>query len=429
MIHQAGYVKVLIKKYIEGSITGVELERLKACWKIYEEEELLNMTAEVLYTAGKQEPGDALKGWEPDFAKIISDTQRIRGNKKRLLCGKIAGAACLLLLLVMAVNYFIFRKWPGSYATNGCEDMPSRGEIPKSEFACTVRWGDTTVLTVDSSATGLVTQISNFDIRQEAPGVLAVTILSGTTPADTAKGRFVEMLTAARRQYIIKLTDGVSIRLDAGSSLRLLFISPVQDTWYMQLCGEAYIEMPGKGKPGRLIVETSNSQLQTAGGSFAVLALPGYTKATLISGSAVALSRRSIHSKKLDCPGDQTVVKSYARINDTVADSLFFKRNGDVKEALVWTKATRNYRNVSLRQFVVDMSRWCGFTVENLNCIPEQLRINTSICYRASRQQVYSEIRRAGIMVYEKGESISFCNPARKSSYSSSPTAFRKRGK
>ena len=183
MIHQAGYVKVLIKKYIEGSITGVELERLKACWKIYEEEELLNMTAEVLYTAGKQEPGDALKGWEPDFAKIISDTQRIRGNKKRLLCGKMAGAACLLLLLVMAVNYFIFRKWPGSYATNGCEDMPSRGEIPKSEFACTVRWGDTTVLTVDSSATGLVTQISNFDIRQEAPGVLAVTILSGTTPA------------------------------------------------------------------------------------------------------------------------------------------------------------------------------------------------------------------------------------------------------
>ena len=59
MIHQSGYVKELIKKYIEGAITGGELERLKACWKIYEEDELLDMTAEVLYAMGKQEPVSA----------------------------------------------------------------------------------------------------------------------------------------------------------------------------------------------------------------------------------------------------------------------------------------------------------------------------------------------------------------------------------
>lgn len=428
MIHQAGYVKELIKKYIEGSITAIELERLKSCWKIYEEDELLNMTAEVLYAKGRQGAGDTLENWEPDFAKIISDVQRTRRNKRMLLYGKVAGTACLLLLLVMTVNHFIFEKWPYSNTTGGCEDISSRSEIPRSEFACTVRWGDTTILAVDSGTKGLSTQIKNFGIRQEAPGVLAVTILPGTTPLDSSGGRFVEMLTPARRQYIIKLPGNVSVHLDAGSSLRLLFISPSQDTCYVQLSGEAYIEVPEKGKPERLIVETSNSQLQTVGGSFAILAHPGYTKATLISGRAATLSRQGIHSKELDCPGDQTIVKSYDKTNDAIADSIFFNHNNDVGEALIWTKATRNYRNVSLRQFVVDMSRWCGFEVENLSCIPERLRINTSICYRVSRQQVYAEIRKAGITVYEKGGRISFCNPARKNNSSSSQTAFRKKG-
>jgi hypothetical protein len=62
--------------------------------------------------------------------------------------------------------------------------------------------------------------------------------------------------------------------------------------------------------------------------------------------------------------------------------------------------------------------------VENPNCIPGQLRINTSICYRASQQQVYAEIRKAGIAVYEKGGMISFCNPAKEKRSLPAQTAF-----
>jgi hypothetical protein len=191
----------------------------------------------------------------------------------------------------------------------------------------------------------------------------------------------------------------------------------------VQISGEAHIEMPDKGKP-RLIVETCNSQLQTVGSDFAVCALPGYTKATLISGSLVTFSRGGMHSKVLDCRGDQTIVKSYATTHNAKGDSIFFKRNSNVRQALVWTKATRHYRNVSIREFVLDMSRWYGFRVENPNCIPGQLRINTSICYRASQQQVYAEIRKAGIAVYEKGGMISFCNPAKEKRSLPAQTAF-----
>lgn len=237
------------------------------------------------------------------------------------------------------------------------------------------------------------------------------------------------MLTPARRQHIIKLPGSISVYLNAESSLKLPFISTGKDSCYVQISGEAFIEVPEQRKPGKLIVETSNSQLQTVGGNFAVFARSGFTKATLTRGSLATLSRQGIHSKALDCPGDQTVVRSYATTNNAITDSIFFRRNADVGEALVWTKATRNYRNVSLRQFVMDMSRWYGFKVESLNCIPGQLRINTSICYRASRQEVYSEIRKAGVTVYEKKEGISFCNPAKKNSAPPVQTAFRKKEK
>src|SRR5690606_36295228 len=102
----------------------------------------------------------------------------------------------------------------------------------------------------------------------------------------------------------------ISIHLNAGSSLKLPLISSGQDTCYVQISGEAYIEVPEKRKPGRLIVETSNSQLQTVGGNFAIAALPGYTSTTLISGSLITFSRGGIHSKALDCPGDLAVVTS-----------------------------------------------------------------------------------------------------------------------
>ena len=429
MIHQPGYVKELIKKYAAGSITGVELERLKACWKIYEEEELLNMTAEVLYAIGKQQPADALEGWAPDFAKITSDAQSIRRNKKMLLYFRMAGAACLLLLLVMVANHFMFEKWTGNNAIGACGDIPSRSEIPGSEFACTIRWGDDNVLTIDSSSIGLVTRINNLGIRQEAPGVLVLTPLPGTTPVDTTKSRFVEVLTAARRQYIIKLPGSTSIHLNAGSSLRFPFMNTDQDICYVQLSGEAYIEMPGKGKPEKLVVETYNGQLQTGRGDFAVSALPGYTKTTLISGSLVTFSRQGIHKKDIDCPGDQTIVKSYGKINDAIADSLFFKRNRDVGEALAWTKANRNYRNVSLRQFVLDMSRWYGFTVQNINCIPKNMRVNTSICYRAPVEQAYAVMRQAGLTIYERNGMISFCDPKKKGKQAEAMVMWRYRKK
>lgn len=238
----------------------------------------------------------------------------------------------------------------------------------------------------------------------------------------------MEVLTAVRQQCIVRL-GSASIRLNAGSSLRIPFMGTIMDTCYVQLIGEAYIKMPGKEKPARMIVETYNNQLQTLNGDFTISVFPGYTKTTLINGSISSYSKGGIYHKYLFCPGDQTLVKSYYTTGDQIADSLLFISNTDIEEVLVWTKPTRKYHNASMRQFVIDMSRWCGFEVENINCIPDHLRINTAVCYQASRQQVYAEIRKVGINIYETGNRISFCNPVKQDSTSTAQTAFIQKGK
>jgi hypothetical protein len=197
----------------------------------------------------------------------------------------------MLVVLVVVVNHFIIEQWSGNNTIGDCGNISSRSEIPRSEFACTIRWGDTTVLTVDSNATGLGTRINNFGIQVEAPGILALTRLPATTSVDTTRGLFIEVLTPARRQHIIKLPGSISVYLNAESSLKLPFIGTGKDSCYVQISGEAFIEVPEQRKPGRLIVETSNSRLQTAGGNFAIAALPGYTRATLISGNLITFSR------------------------------------------------------------------------------------------------------------------------------------------
>ncbi len=71
----------------------------------------------------------------------------------------------MLVVLVVVVNHFIIEQWSGNNTIGDCGNISSRSEIPRSEFACTIRWGDTTVLTVDSNATGLGTRINNFGIQ------------------------------------------------------------------------------------------------------------------------------------------------------------------------------------------------------------------------------------------------------------------------
>ncbi|MEH6309106.1 hypothetical protein RYH73_25875 [Olivibacter sp. CPCC 100613] len=115
---------------------------------------------------------------------------------------------------------------------------------------------------------------------------------------------------------------------------------------------------------------------------------------------------------ELDCYGALGVVASYRKKNSNVStDSLTYSPYGNPSGELTWTKAVRTYRDVPLRQFVTEASRWQGFRVENIYCIPADVRISISVCYKAPMNEVFAAIREKGVMMYERQGMVSFCRP------------------
>lgn len=99
----------------------------------------------------------------------------------------------------------------------------------------------------------------------------------------------------------------------------------------------------------------------------------------------------------------------YAGKNQHSRDTISYMANQDFKEAKMWTRKIRVYKDIPLYVFVDEMSRWEGFTIKKWDCIPKNKHLSVSICYQSGREEVYSAIRQAGVLLHEEKGMISFC--------------------
>lgn len=414
MIHKPEYVKELIRKQVEGSLTPVEAARLEAARKIYDDGEFCTMATEVLLALEGERSSEPLAGWKPDFTGIrkAADRERRKRNGRLLMFLKVGGAAAAVVLVVVLIGRMTGDRQPSFDPLEGeCAGLPRDMEIPASEFACTVRWGDSSELRIDSGDSGYITRLGTIAVGKNREGILKLMPLPRALAADTGI-RDIAVVTAARQQCMVELPDGVRVRLNAGSELRYPLYQQDDGLARVRLAGEAHVLVPRRDRSARPAVETSNSLLESDNGDFTVLALDGYTRTLLRGGEAVVRTKTGKQHLDLDCYGAMGAVVSYANKNNHVpTDSLFYSPYGRPGEALAWTKAVRTYREVPLRQFVMETSRWQGFRVVDMNCIPADARISTSVCYRAPVNEVFAAIRSAGVTMYEREGMVSFCGP------------------
>ncbi|MEI2271510.1 hypothetical protein OHD16_05100 [Sphingobacterium sp. ML3W] len=133
-------------------------------------------------------------------------------------------------------------------------------------------------------------------------------------------------------------------------------------------------------------------------------------KAILNDGTLAIYSHSLKKAKSVVCPGDFVYVGAkYADKNQHPRDTMSYVANQDFKEAKMWTRKIRIYKGMPLRAFVDEMSRWEGFTIKIWDCIPNNKHISVSICYQSGREEVYSAIRQAGVLLHEEKGMISFC--------------------
>ncbi len=88
---------------------------------------------------------------------------------------------------------------------------------------------------------------------------------------------------------------------------------------------------------------------------------------------------------------------------------MSYVANQDFDEAKMWTRKIRVYKDMPLRAFVDEMSRWEGFMIKRWECIPKDKHISVAICYKSGREEVYAAIRQAGVLLHESKGMISFC--------------------
>lgn len=412
MIAQPEYVIELIAKNMEGVLPDTERAKLAAARLIYTEAEWQQMTVEALKILEQNNPVPPLPNWKPPIMEHLEKTGQSRQLRMRWPLPR-AAAIAVLAVTVAWLSYIFFEKKTKPAIIGGCEQLSEERSIPDPWLACTLRLPDSTIIASESFSVNSSIHLSAVSIRQLKHGIIEINSLPAPTFTDSIHKAYIEVQTKAKQQYTVILPNKATVLLNAGSSLKLSF-RQLDSLCFVHLQGQAKVTMPvNQTAAQRLILETSNTQIQTTSASFAVLALPWYSQTTLVNGSLTAFSRAGAQRKDMDQPGEQVIITTHKLKTELLMDSMNYTCSSSaIYNALVWTKAVRYYDKVPLRQFVADMCQWYGLRIKNMHCIPEKERITTAFCYLAPAQQLYAQIRAKGLSVREEHGVLSFCEPA-----------------
>lgn len=411
MAHTDINIKELIKKQLLEQLT-VEEEKLLEREKIqYSEDEYELMVIEVLRGLGGQLPKGILQDWQPDVDAIIEKAKALKAEKEKVVKVQkeekiywAVAVAALLFFGLATLIYFALRQ-EVTYvlpAENNSLHFANDGDIPSEESSCMLLVGKSTWIKVYPDHVGRIKQVGDLLISRTKEGVLKIERRAGNHEASTIAN--LEIHTEARQQCVLETEDGTRIRMNAQTWVRY----PIQkrDTSYIDLIGEAYVVTSEK----TFIVGTVKGKVTAMASDFVIKAEKESTKIVLNNGKLDLYAYSLKKSKIMYCPGDLGVLMATQSAKSNVPkDTLFRMENMDFEIAKMWTRKVRIYKNIPLRAFVEEMSRWEGFTIKRWDCVPKNKLVTASVHYRSDKQEVYSTIRDAGVLLYEERGMLSFC--------------------
>lgn len=319
-----------------------------------------------------------------------------------------AAAVAAAVVLVLSIGYVLRRQAMDAPLVIGdCTGVNDRMEIPPSEFACTILGSHFPAADIGASYRGTIAEMGNIVVDKAADGIVRLGYRPHGHLPDSGV-RYIAITTGARQQCALELPDGTRIRLNAGSAVHYSLAPKPGQPPTLRFIGEAWVQLPPVAEARRspFAIETSESRLLADEGEFVVRTDPGRTSVILLAGRMAVESLASGQVQPMDCPGDMAIA---SRAPGQGQGTLRFVRDGPTDAALSWTKAKRTYKNVPLRQFVLEASRWHGFKVQDINCIPADRRINATLCYRAPNNELFAAIKAAGVTMYEKEGMLVFC--------------------
>lgn len=403
MIDQPAYVKVLLKKYLDGTATAAELAQLMVAWDVYDDDELSDMIAELTGDYKNSEIGKEENELPVEEEPAMLGKEITAPGNKSLKKGSrydriffISFAIIIAYLLV-----WLFTR-PGAKPFQfSCNGVPGNTELPTSPYSCKLILANGSSRVINSTSNGLVIQERGLAITQTEPGLLVFRSVDSVASEKPAP-MYITLETAPGQQYKVVLPDGSHVRLNAASSVRF----PVGFSMHkrkLYLKGEALFDIvPDSSSP--FYVYTGNAELKLRGATFNVNAYLQKTVVTLLNGQLEIKT------------GSSTATLTGGKHAMAVANAQPFKQTitlteGDTISALSWKKATRMYKNVPMREFVSDIGRWYNLEIVNLSCIPASAHISVAMCYNTPIDQLLTIFSDSKLKFYKVGKRITFCDP------------------
>lgn len=375
VLENSAVIKVILSKYIQGTISSNEREILFAyladSTNADECQQLIGDLSAELHIPTTYITSE----WEPMIEGIL-ETAKASNDEKlsspvapttvhRIHFLKTAwlryAAAVLVLLGVGGYLWVAQTNQRGSTGNVAISLNPLLEVVPGGNKAVLTLTDGRTIL-LDSAASGTLAEQGNTTVTKNANGQLTYHLQSAVKNNEQTVVQigYNTISTPVGGQYQIVLPDGSKVWLNAASSIR--FPTAFVDERNVSITGEAYFEIVAdKSKP--FIVSAKETEVNVLGTSFNINAYEEEPsiKTTLLEGSVKVSTN---HQKSILLKPNQQ--SSYNPSNNKL--SVVAVEGTDI---VAWKDNIFNFHRVKLPEVMRQLKRWYNIEVKYPNGVPD----------------------------------------------------------
>jgi ferric-dicitrate binding protein FerR (iron transport regulator) len=351
-------INTLIGKFMNKSADSADLEALNDWIQNPQNQAEFNAYVKTLF-AIEMGLNDS------DSEKIKKRLLReIRKDKNKFSSKRIRSALkySAIAILFMAIGYFVHRSNSGP--------EPEEGIIPKNEaITLQLQNGEVRALSEDN-VTDVMDSEGNLIGHQKGKR------LSYENGTAKAKLEYNLLKVPFGKRFDITLSDGTTVFLNAGSSIRypVQFISGTDRTVFLH--GEAFFDVVKSERP--FIVNVDKISIEVLGTRFNLADYPENrdTEVVLVEGS-VQMRTASAMSDTGDSDGTILNPGFKGAYNKTTRDISIKKVNTKIHTS--WVEGHVVFRNVSFENIIRKLERLYNVTIVNNNEELARARFNATI--------------------------------------------------
>jgi ferric-dicitrate binding protein FerR (iron transport regulator) len=351
-------VTELWEKYLQGTATPAELERLRSYFSQPEYRAVFDGLLQDAFTDPRNiEAGDYnVDEMVSSLMLKLKEENSSQPVVRRMTVKRWIWVAASLLLFAVAGMYLWRNKAPQLNRSNTI--MAAKEDLPPGDDGAILTLSDGRQVVLDSLGNGLVAHQNGSDVMLENGRLLY-------DPKEESKHApsYNTMSTPRGRQFQMTLPDGSKVWLNAASGIRF----PVAFTGTerkVEITGEVYIEVK-KNAARPFVVQGNDFVLQVLGTGFNINSYTdnGMVKATLVEGS-VKMRLVSDSNGVLLRPGEQWIYNANIGKPKVI-------RSADMNHVLAW-KEKRFSFNGNIRSIMNELARWYDMELNYEGNIPDK---------------------------------------------------------